>query len=50
VAFHERVRQGYLALAGSEPDRFVMIDGRGAIGEVGALIREAALEALQERV
>ena len=50
VAFHERVRQGYLALAGSEPDRFVVIDGRGAIGEVGALIREAALEALQERV
>jgi dTMP kinase len=50
VAFHERVRQGYLALAESEPDRFVVIDGRGAIGEVGALIREAALGALQEHV
>lgn len=50
AAFHERVRQGYLALARSEPDRFVVIDGRGAIGEVGASIREAALEALQERV
>lgn len=41
AAFHERVRQGYLALAKSEPDRFVVIDGRGGIGEVGALIREA---------
>jgi dTMP kinase len=50
VAFHERVCQGYLALAGSEPERFIVIDGRGAIGEVGALIREAALEALQDRV
>lgn len=50
AAFHERVRRGYLALARSEPDRFVVIDGRGAIGEVGASIREAALEALQERV
>ena len=36
VAFHERVRQGYLALAESEPERFIVIDGRGAIGEVGA--------------
>lgn len=50
VAFHERVRQGYLALAGSEPDRFIVIDGLGAIGDVGALIREAALEALRDRV
>jgi len=50
AAFHERVRQGYLALAESEPERFRTIDGRGAIGEVGALIREAVLEALQGRV
>ncbi len=41
AAFHERVREGYLALAKSEPERFVVIDGRGGIGEVGALIREA---------
>jgi dTMP kinase len=41
AAFHERVRQGYLALAKNEPERFIVIDGRGAIGEVGARIREA---------
>lgn len=41
AAFHDRVRKGYLELARSEPDRFVVIDGRGAIGEVGGLIREA---------
>lgn len=43
AAFHERVREGYLALAKNEPERFVVIDGRGGIGEVGALIREAML-------
>ncbi len=46
AAFHERVRQGYLALAETEPERFVVIDGRGGIGEVGALIREKTREAV----
>jgi dTMP kinase len=41
AAFHERVREGYLALARGEPDRFIVIDGRSGIGEVGGLIREA---------
>lgn len=41
AAFHERVRRGYLALAQAEPERFVVIDGRAAIGEVAASIREA---------
>src|SRR5580692_4975764 len=50
AAFHERVRDGYLALARSEPERFIVIDGRGAIGEVGALVREAILEAINARV
>ena len=45
-AFHERVRRGYRALAESEPERFVAIDGRGSIGEVAAAIREA----LRDRV
>jgi dTMP kinase len=40
-AFHERVRNGYLALAKAEPDRFVLIDGAAGIGEVGRHIREA---------
>lgn len=39
--FHERVRRGYRALADADPGRFVVIDGRGTIGEVAAAIREA---------
>jgi dTMP kinase len=41
AAFHERVREGYRALAANERERFVVIDGRGTIGEVAALIKEA---------
>jgi dTMP kinase len=41
AAFHQRVRQGYLALAKAEPDRIVVIDGAAGIGEVGQRIREA---------
>jgi dTMP kinase len=45
-AFHERVRRGYHELAAGDPDRFLVIDGRGTIGEVSTLIREA----LRDRV
>lgn len=31
LEFHQRVRQGYLALAGAEPQRWVTIDGRQSI-------------------
>jgi dTMP kinase len=41
AAFHERVRQGYLALAKTEPERIVVIDGAAGISEVGQRIREA---------
>jgi dTMP kinase len=41
AGFHERVRQGYLALAKAEPERIVLIDGAAGIGEVGQRIREA---------
>lgn len=40
-AFHERVRQGYLALAKANPDRIVVIDGTAGIAEVAQRIREA---------
>jgi dTMP kinase len=43
VAFHERVREGYLALARAEPKRIVVIDGRAPISDVGRAIREALL-------
>ena len=34
LAFHERVRQGYLALAEQEPDRWVVVDATAAEEEV----------------
>lgn len=36
VRFHRRVREGYLALALAEPERFVTIDASGSIDEVFA--------------
>ena len=40
AAFHQRVRNGYLALAKAEPDRIAVIDGSAEIGDVGRRIRE----------
>lgn len=34
LRFHRRVREGYLALATAEPDRFVVIDAHGSVEEV----------------
>jgi dTMP kinase len=34
LRFHRRVREGYLALATAEPERFVVIDATGSIDEV----------------
>ena len=34
MAFHERVRAGYEALAAQEPERWLRVDGRGPEGEV----------------
>jgi dTMP kinase len=41
AAFHARVRQGYLELAAGDPARFIIIDGRAAIGKVAQRIQEA---------
>jgi dTMP kinase len=41
AAFHERVREGYLALAAQAPERFLVIDGRDDIGAVHERIQEA---------
>jgi len=39
IAFHERVRAGYLAMAAQEPDRWVVVDATGDIRAVQAAIR-----------
>lgn len=38
IAFHERLRRGYLELAAAEPERFAVIDAAGTIDEVTARI------------
>ncbi len=40
LAFHETVREGYHALAGEEPERWLILDGQGAPEEVAGRVRE----------
>lgn len=46
--FHERVRQAYLALAGAEPDRFLVLDATRPADELASMIRERVAAALVE--
>ncbi len=39
LAFHERVRAGYLALAAAEPERWCVVDARQGVEAVQAAIR-----------
>lgn len=41
VAFHQRVREGYLALAARAPDRFKVFDGRRSVEELRRAIWDA---------
>lgn len=43
--FHERVRRGYLLLARSEPDRFVVLDASRTIDEIASEV-DSAVERL----
>ena len=36
--FHERVRDGYLAMAADDTDHWIVVDGRGSFDEVAAYI------------
>jgi dTMP kinase len=49
LAFHERVREGFLALAKKEPRRIRIIDARGSIAEVRRAVQEAVAQALERR-
>jgi dTMP kinase len=41
LAFHQRVRDGFLALAAAEPDRFVIVDATAPQGDVGRAVLAA---------
>lgn len=42
IAFHRAVRDGFLAIATSEPDRVAVVDGNGTPDEVEARVLDAA--------
>ncbi len=46
LPFYERVRQGFLALAQEEPQRWVVIDARRPVGAVQASIQQIVLSRL----
>ena len=48
-AFHARVRDRYLEIARAEPDRFRLIDARGAVNESHQRVMEIVIPFLQER-
>ena len=41
LAFHQRVREGYLEMAGSDPERWIVLDGGGTIDEVAVDVGRA---------
>lgn len=47
VEFHERVRQGYLAIAGRERERVKVLDASGPASEVWGALRAAVDDALR---
>lgn len=47
LAFHERVRQGYFALAEAEPDRWMIIDATEEKEQVQVALRRAILSRLK---
>lgn len=49
LAYHQRVRQGYLDLAAAEPQRWLKLDAARPADEVQAELRQAILERLRAR-
>jgi dTMP kinase len=49
IAFHRRVRQGYLEIAREEKRRVVVLDADRAVERVQADVRQAAAELLKQR-
>ena len=49
LAFHRRVRDGFLAIAAAEPERVAVVDATGDIDDVGAEIARARRRARSVR-
>ena len=49
-AFHERVREGYLQLARSEPERFLVVDGSRELNTVKEDFRQRFWQPLSKRL
>jgi dTMP kinase len=49
LAYHRRVRDGFLELAAAEPDRFFVIDATATIEDVEAAARDAVLRLIGSR-
>jgi dTMP kinase len=49
LAFHERVRQGFLALAALRPERYCVLDSTGTIDDIQRQVRLRVLERLGAR-
>jgi dTMP kinase len=49
LAFHQRVREGFLSLAQKEPHRIRVIDARGSVTAVQEAIRQAVAQILRGR-
>jgi len=48
LAYHRRVRDGYLALAAQEPERWLLLDGTQAVDRLAEQIRQRVAGALAE--
>ncbi|NPD04815.1 dTMP kinase [Nocardioides sp. zg-1308] len=48
LAFHQRVRQGFLDLAAADPDHYVVLDARAPIDEIAAAIQARVAPLLED--
>jgi dTMP kinase len=49
LAFHQRVRQGFLDLAAKDPDHYLVLDAREPVDDIAAAIRDRVLALLGTR-
>jgi dTMP kinase len=50
IAFHERVREGYLAMAAQDPERWAVVDAARGLEEVQTATRALVMACLQEKL